>query len=174
MSTYIDPKFIVNKICTSVYIKRKINNVVISCISGISRNIIYILLCIIWSFNNYYINFIFQILLSIFLSYNDVYIYNLVVHFDEDMYLVTSHVINNYTSEDIYLIKNIVIISSCTLTIIYLLLVDITSNILIGYIIQFLVAYITVEYINKYKPYTPQPYTKVYDNINIIEDHIKR
>lgn len=159
---------ILRSIIKTSYAKKKLSSLLLMLITIIVRLVIDVILSIIINsyINNVYIDFWIQITVSIILVLGSNWIYKLVERFDRDIYGLTKYLVDNYTAENYRKWKRNITFGMCILVIIYLQLSQLTSNILILYVIQYMICYIVIDLIeNKYNNLlspTYGPYKAVY------------
>nr|QBK91749.1 MAG: hypothetical protein LCPAC304_00750 [Pithovirus LCPAC304] len=91
------------------------------------------------------IDFILQILLSVCLVFKNSWIRNVVNRFQNEIYALSRYLINNYTRENYRVWKRNITVGVCIYFLVYLMMVEISSALLIGQIGQFLISYFIVD-----------------------------
>lgn len=168
-----DKGLIIYKIFKTTMIKKMINTVFIQFISIILRQILYSLFSIIFIFNNVYIDFIFQCIISILLCLNNTYILTVTNYFYDDFYKITKYIVNNYSLYNYRKWKNILMGILLGISYITCIFVDVNSILLQKYILQYGLCYLFLDIIeNKdnivniyYYKYISKP--EEYEKINI-------
>lgn len=88
---------IVRTVITSKFAKSKVNNIVIMMSTIMLRNLLCIIFCIAFHTGNYYLDFIFETLISILCLFSSTFIYDGLHGKKEIFYEYTKYYINNYT-----------------------------------------------------------------------------
>ena len=91
------------------------------------------------------IDFFLQTLLSVLLVLKSGWIHNIVNRFQSEIYALSRYLINNYTPENYRVWKRNTTVGVCIYIIIQLLFVEVTSMLLIEYVLQFLSCYFVVD-----------------------------
>jgi len=141
----IDQNNIAYEIVKMKYIKRIVNTSLICLIAIIIRIILYSILSLLITFGNIYIDFTMQIIISIFLCLKTKFIHDIVNIFNNDFYKCTKYIINNYSEQNYRYWKNYVIFCVLMLLYIYFSIVEITSNIIRIYIVQYMICYTYID-----------------------------
>ena len=167
-------QYLLGKIVTSTYAKKKIGIFLIMITSSLLKFIIYSLLCYFLSFNIYF-DFILHIGISVTLSIKSHIIYGFLKRFEHEFYLYARYLINNYTLENFRKWKRNIVITICCILVFYLLITEVTSSLLIIYITQYGIAFIIIDQIEQHTfrkiidNIRNKPTCKIYDDINIID-----
>jgi hypothetical protein len=140
---------ILRAIVKTTYAKKKLNTILLMLMTIIARLHIDAIFSMIFHYNNIYIDFWVQILISILLVIKSGWIFELVKKFDEEIYMMTRYLVNNYSEANYIVWKRKATFVICFYLIIYLHLVNITSQVLILYVVQYLICYIVIEIIEK-------------------------
>ena len=135
----------IKTLLTSDFTKRKLNKLTLLCMTLIVRSIINLFLTSLTYSGIIYIDFVLEILISIFLVLKTNQILQLLKTYEKDILSVSSYFIDNYTPENFRTWKKYIVLFFSTYYIIYLLIYPIDSRILILYIVQFLICYFIVE-----------------------------
>ena len=88
---------IIRTVITSKFAKSKVNNIVIMMSTIMLRNLLCIIFCIAFHTGNYYLDFIFETLISILCLFSSTFIYDGLHGKKELFYKYTKYYINNYT-----------------------------------------------------------------------------
>jgi len=107
------------------------------------------ILAMIINFNNIYIDFWVQIFISVILVLKSGWIYQIVEKFDKEVYSLTRYIINNFTEDNYRRWKRNITFVICSYLLIYLSFVEINSNILRIYILQYMICYMMIEVIER-------------------------
>lgn len=140
---------ILRSIVKTTYAKKKFSTLLLMMLTVFVRLQIDALLGFIFNFRNQQINFIVQILISVILVLKSGWIYKIVERFDSEVYGLTRYLINNYSDENYRRWKRNITFTICIYLIIYLSFVEITSSLLIIFIIQYLICYVIIEFIER-------------------------
>jgi hypothetical protein len=132
-----DQNQLIYKIAKTRLAKRTINTFIILILSFVFRLILYAVLSLFIVFNNLYVDFFVQCGISIVLYMCNNHIQWITEHFSEDLYQITRYMINNYSEENFKKWKNYVVGSLLGASFLYFSLVDINSQILQIYILQY-------------------------------------
>ncbi len=136
---------IIKTLITTDYTKRKLNHLILFCVTLIIRSIINGIISYIIFTNIIYVDFVLQILLSIFFLLKTNRIYNYILKYRKKSLYVSHYLIDTYSPEQFRKWKKHVVLFMSSYCIIYLLIFSITSTIVITYIIQFLICYFIVD-----------------------------
>jgi hypothetical protein len=140
---------ILKSIVKTTYAKKKLSILLLMLLTMIVRLHIDAILAIVINTPYFFINFLIQIVISVFLVMKTGWIYQAVERFDREVYSLTRYLVNNYSEDNYRKWKRIMTFIICLYLIIYLLVVEITSKLLIMYIIQYLICFIILETIEK-------------------------
>jgi hypothetical protein len=121
--------------------KRTINSAIIMILSFLIRTILYSILALIIMFDNIYIDFFTQCGISILLCSYSYYIQAFTERFDDDLYLITRNIINNFTMEKYKKWQKYITISALIISFIYFWFIEINSAIIRIYIMQYAVCF---------------------------------
>lgn len=133
------------------YTKKKINYVVVDIIAFIFKVHINSVICFLIATNNNYVDFVFQILLSIFMYYFGSFFNDIVYIYKNNIQYLTNYFIENYSKKNMDIWKKKIIIFINVYLIIILYSINITSNILILYSVQYMTYLLILDYINNKK-----------------------
>jgi len=167
---------IIRSIIVSSYVKKKINVLVMMLATVLLRTCVCSLFCFVISYN-IYIDFFLHSFISIILVLNSEWIYDIVEGKNHIFYSITRYAINNYTPVNWRRWKRNVILCIAMYFIVLLLIFDVDSNILIMYIVQYILTYFIIDLIehnkldNIIKNIRDKPKQKLFNDIDIIEDH---
>lgn len=168
---------ILSNVIVSKFAKGKLTNILVSLLVIVFRAHIASILGYILSFNTY-VDFVIQIFLSVVLVLYTSVFHHFINLFYPKLYLVVRYCINNYTPERYRKWKIIIVTSICIYLMLILQFIEINSRLLTIYIIQYLVAYFTVDIIEQQKlqtllkMYNNKPRRKVYGELNIIDNYV--
>jgi len=110
------------------------------------------------------IDFFLQIFLSVLLVLKSGWIHNIVSRFQSEIYALSRYLINNYSPQNYRVWKRNATVGGCLYIIIQLLFIEVTSILLIEYVLQFLLCYLIVDGIEQRTFY--RMYTWVNEKIN--------
>ena len=136
------------------------------------------MLCFIFSYN-IYVDFFLHAFISIVIVLKSHWIYDIVEGKHKVFYSFTRYAINNYTIENYRRWKRNIVLCISLYFIILLLIFEINNNLLIMYIIQYLLTYFIIDVIehNKIdillKKLKDKPKNKLYKEIDILDDYCK-
>ena len=167
---------IIKTLLTTYYTKKRINHLLLFGITLLCRSIINFLMCFIIYTDIWGINFTIQILIGIILVLKTNYIYFFVKKYETETFNIASYLVSNYSPDNFRKWKKGVVIVVSMFYIIYLRFVPITSDILIEYIMQFLICYLIVDNIENnngiifdiYNKVLDKKYVRVYKKADII------
>lgn len=91
------------------------------------------------------VDFFLQVFLSVMLVLKSRWIHNIVIRFQTEIYALSRYIINNYTPENYRIWKRNSTLVICLCIIVQLIFVEVTSALLIKYILQFLLSYFIVD-----------------------------
>ena len=91
------------------------------------------------------VDFFIQVLLSVLLVLKSGWIHNIVTRFQTEIYALSRYLINNYTPQNFRIWKRNVTLGICIYIIIQLLFIEVTSALLIEYVLEFLLSYFIVD-----------------------------
>jgi len=91
------------------------------------------------------VDFFIQVLLSVLLVLKSGWIHNIVIRFQTEIYALVRYLINNYTPQNYRIWKRNATLGVCIYIIIQLLFIEVTSALLIEYVLQFLFSYFIVD-----------------------------
>jgi hypothetical protein len=143
-----DKNDIIYKICKTTRVKKILNSALIVIITIILRLLLYSALSIIIVFNNLYIDFCVQCVLSIYLCTINQCIQDKIEIFEPMIYNITRYVVNNYSNEKFKKWKIYSILLLLLLSYIYFSFVDITSALIKIYLIQYAICFLFLELYN--------------------------
>jgi len=167
-------QYLLGKIVTSTYAKKKISIFLIMITSSLLKFILYSIFCYFISFNIYF-DFIVHIIISVLLSLKSHIIYGFLKRFEHEFYLCTRYLINNYTLENFRKWKRNIVVTICFIFVIYLLFNEVTSTLLIVYVSQYGISFIIVDQIEQRTfrkiiyNIRNKPTCTFYDDINVID-----
>ena len=140
---------ILRSIVKTTYAKKKASLLLLMILTVILKIHVDAILSIIFNTGYFYIDFCIQIIISVILVIKSGWIYKIVEKFDSEVYLLTRYLINNYTESNYRKWKKNVTLVICIYLIIYLSVIEINSNMLRTYIIQYMICYFIIEFIEK-------------------------
>jgi hypothetical protein len=146
METY--GEYIFQQLIATDFIKRKLSIILISLVANLIQLHIVAIVSILTSINPY-IDFWLQIIFSIILSLNINYIYSRVKRYKQHFYHVTTYLIRNYSIENYWRWKRIIVLSICAYGCVLLMLVKITNTLICIYIIQYAICFLIREQIER-------------------------
>ena len=123
---------------------------------------------------NMYVDFVTQVTLGVIFVLHTNKIYNLVVLNKDSFYRLTRYLINNYTPERYRNWRRCVTITIALYIIVVMMFVEITSNLVILYTIQYIVSYLIIDIIEQRRVekmmlyYKDKPDKEIYAEFNII------
>jgi hypothetical protein len=140
-----DANNILYRICKTTYAKKIFNSIFIIFLSFILRTSLYTILSFIIVFNNIYIDFLIQCILSIYLCTKNQNLQIMVEYFEPQLYEITKYIVNNYSNDKYMKWKNIIVISTLFMCYVYFYLVEINSSLIRFYLLEYLVCYIYLD-----------------------------
>ena len=167
---------IVRSIVLTTYMKKKFNILFMMFLTIVLRSFLASLFCIIFSYNLYIDFFLHSLITVIIVLYSHI-IYDLIKTKETYFYQITRYTINNYTIENYRRWKRNITLTISGLLIIYLLLFEVNSYLLIYYIIQNVFTYGIIDVIehkklNKFlKTLKDKPKHKKFQELTILEDY---
>jgi hypothetical protein len=136
---------ILHRVVKTTYAKKAINSLLIILLTILFRSMIYFLISLMIIINNEYINFFTQCIISIILCMNNNYIQYAINKYDDDLYKITKYTINNWSEENYRKWRNYITFSILFLGFIYFSCVEINSNIIRIYILQYSLCHICID-----------------------------
>lgn len=97
------------------------------------------------------VDFILQIIISATLVLKSGWIYKIVEKYEHEAYRLSRHLINNYSVDNYRKWKRGVTLTICVYIIIYLSFTEVTSQMLIKQVIQYIICYFIVDFIENKK-----------------------
>lgn len=165
---------IVRSVIKTSYAKKKLSSLLLMLITIVVRLVLDIILGCVINFNNTYLDFWLQIIISIILVLQSNSIYEFIKRFEADIYKLTKYLVNNYTDENYRKWKRNITLIGCLFLIVYLYFVQLNSYILILYVIQYLICYIIIDLIeNRYKNFKSPYYGPTQKAIYTYDDNFK-
>lgn len=172
---------IIKTIVTTDYTKKKLNKLIIFILTFIFRSFINTVAINILCTGVIYIDSLINIFLSIiFILNTNTFLQYIELHKNYTL-LISSYLIENYSPENFRKWKKYVVVVLCIIMIVYLMIFEITSKLLIQSIIEFLICYFIVDTIENKNGFIYERYTyaftkksfKVYKkgDIFIIDDY---
>ena len=90
-------------------------------------------------------DFVLQVFLSVLLVLKSRWIHNFVMRFQSEIYALSRYLINNYSAQNYRVWKRNVTLCVCLYFLVNLIFIEVTSALLIEYILQFLISYFIVD-----------------------------
>lgn len=140
---------ILRMIIHTSYVQKNINVLLLLLVTVILRLLLDSLLASFFYLRNLYIDFWIQIVISTFLVTKSGWIYLIVQRFENEIHEVTRYIIENYSEDNYRIWKRNIIFLVCIYFLTYLSFVEITSQIIQLYIVQYMICYMTVEIIER-------------------------
>jgi len=169
---------IIKSFIVSSYVKKKLNVLVMMLMTIIIRCFLCSLICVMFSYN-LYVDFFLHAFISIVMVLKSHWIYDVVEKKHKIFYSITRYAINNYTPENYRRWKRNTVLCISLYFIFLLLIFEVTSNLLIMYIVQYLLTYFIIDVIehNKIdkliKKLKDKPKNKLYNEIDILDNYCK-
>jgi hypothetical protein len=167
---------ILKSVIVSKYAKEKLTIILMTLITSIIRFHIISILSIAISFN-LWLDFIIQIPLTVIISINSHLIYRMIEYYQPQLYKLTKYIINNYSFENYRRWKRIFVFIIAAYIISLLFFIKINSNMIIIYIIQYIIIYGIIDLIEQkqleemvYDIYN-KPNNIIYGEVNIKKDY---
>lgn len=175
-------KKIIKNVINTSFVKKKINYILMDIFSFVVKVHINSIICLCISCSIAPINFVTELCVSLLLYYYGNVFNNFIYIYENKFFKVTNYFIDNYSKKNIDLWKKKTLLCVNLYLILILYCVNITSNILIVYSIQYMFYLIILDYINnkkwkeslkKFKNwyYKPESF-KFVDKIEINEDYL--
>ena len=167
---------IVRSIVLTTYMKKKFNILFMMFLTILLRSFLASVLCILFSYNLYIDFFLHSFITVAVVLYSHI-IYDILKSKESYFYQITRYAINNYTIDNYRLWKRNTTLIISGLLIVYLLLFEVTSYLLIYYIIQNVFTYGIIDIIEHKKLATflktikDKPKHKKYQELTILEDY---
>ena len=158
---------ILKTILTTDYTKRKLNKLVLFLATLLARFLINTIIALLIYYDKIYIDFVIQKSLSVCIVLKTNIIYEAVRKYEPDILKLSCYFIDNYSPEKFRIWKRNVVLTLCSFLIIYLYCVPITSNLMIAYIVQFLICYFIVDGIENKNGLIIDTYNKIMDRPNV-------
>ena len=173
---------VLQSIITTTYAKKNISILFIILTTSIIKLHITFLLSLVFTINPY-VDYFSQIAFSVIVHFQSYRIYNYLTTYNYRFYLLTRYLINNYTEENGKRWKKITVLGISAYLILILYFTEITSFLLIIYIIQYLIIFFIIDCIEEnkfvkainwcYQKYYNNPKIILIDKIRIIDDYYK-
>lgn len=142
---------IVRTVITSKFAKSKVNNIVIMMSTIMLRNLLCIIFCIAFHTGNYYLDFVFETIISILCLFSSTFIYD-GLHGKRDVfYKYTKYYINNYTPSNYRIWKRNLILPIALLFILSTYFYEITNEYVRYLVWQSLLIYFIMDVIEHNK-----------------------
>ena len=167
---------IVRSIVLTTYMKKKFNILFMMFLTIIIRSFLASILCILFSYNLYIDFFLHSFITVLIVLYSHI-IYDLIKTKESYFYQFTRYTINNYTIENYRRWKRNTTLTISGLLIIYLLIFEVNSYLLIYYIIQNVFTYGVIDIIEHkkltkfLKTIKDKPKHKKFQELTILEDY---
>lgn len=176
-------KKIIKNVINTQFIRKKINYITMDIFSFIIKMHINSIICLIITTNINVLDFTLQLLVSILLYYYGNIFNEIVYIYDKKFYKITNYFIDNYSTKNLDIWKKKTVLSINLYLIVLLYFINVTSNILIVYSIQYTFYLLILDYINnkkwknlmkRFNNWYNKPRTIKYsnDNIDIKEDYL--
>lgn len=136
---------IIHRIIKFSYVKKIINTFFISFLSIILRTIFFSIISIIVSFDNLFVDFIIQCLISILLCIHSDKIRTFLDFFNDSILRMVKYFINNYSETNFRIWKNYFIFISCFFGLSYFHFFEINSFMIQIYILQYALCYFFLD-----------------------------
>lgn len=167
----------------SKYTRQKLNLIAIFIISIVIRNIVDIVIYILISGSNTFINFAISIIITVSLSIIWEYAELCIFKFKDDIQKLTNYILDNYEYELYKKWRKRFIITMCLLLCSYSYIIEITSALFRECIYRFLITYYIIDKIEDYylkkgwigklreyfEKWRNKPSVKIYKNLKTIE-----
>ncbi len=137
-------EYIFQQLLTTEFVQHKLVCILVALTANFVQLHIVAILCFITSFNPY-ADFFIQIVISIIIALCNNYIYNFTERYTREFTSITTYLINNYSIDNYYRWKRLIMLSACAYSCLLLLLVHLTNWILFVYIIQYACCFLIVE-----------------------------
>ena len=148
-----------HSIISTTYAKKNLSILFVILLTSIIKLHITFLLSLVFTLNPYF-DYCFQIVLSVGIHLQSYHIYNYLLRYNYRFYRLTRYLINNYTEENMRRWKKYVILSLSFYLIVILYFTEITSFLLIIYIIQYLIIFLIIDIIEQKK------YLRMYQSLS--------
>ena len=176
LSPYTYGDQILKSVIVSKYAKEKLTILLMMLITAIIRLHLISIISIAISIN-FWLDCIIQIPLTVIISLNSHLIYRIVEYYQPKLYQLTRYLINNYSFENYRRWKRNVVLSTCLYIIVLLFFINITSNLIIIYILQYIISYGIVDLIEQkqleimVENIYNKPKNIIYGEVNIKKDY---
>ena len=169
---------VLKSIIATNYIKQKFSILLILSATLILRLHLVTILAFMFSYN-FYLDLITQIIISVILTLHSDILYNILAKYNDHFYKLSKIIIDNYSPENFRLWKRNITCGICFYLIIILIVFEVNSNLLIIYIIQYMVTYLIIDqfeqkrierFINNIRS---KPQKIIYGELNIINDYFE-
>lgn len=166
---------ILSSVVVSKFAKDKMTTLVLYVIVAVLRAHILALICCMVSINPY-VDFIVSIFLSVLSVIYSNILYIFAENFRPYVYMIVRHSVNNYTPQNFRKWKIFGITFVCMYAIIILQFIELTSPIIIMYLVQYMITYFTVDVIDQNNfetmvaEYKSRPTKVIHEKLNIIEN----
>ena len=169
---------VLKSIIATNYIKQKFSILLILTTTIITRLHLVAVFSYIFSYN-FYLDLITQIIISVIFTLNSDIIYNIIAKYNDNFYKLSIKIIDNYSPDNFRLWKRNITCGLCFYLIIILIIFEVNSNLLIIYIIQYMITYLILDqfeqkriekFINNIR-YKPKKV--IYGELNIVNDYFE-
>lgn len=167
---------ILKSIIATSYAQEKMNILLMMFFTIILRLHINTLICTYFTINEY-VDFILHSLIAVIVVLKSSIIYNVLKRYEDVFLSITQYFIVNYSPDNYRKWKKIITVISSLYIVLILYFTQITSNMMITYIFQYLLSYFIIDLIEQekiskiIKDFNEKPTTAIHGSINIIENY---
>lgn len=144
MFTFNYGDYIFQQLIASDFVKTKLTYILISIVANLIQVHIVSAICFLVAFNKY-VDFIVQIIVSVTCTLNISYTYNFVERYSKEFHELAKYILINFSLENYRYWKRIVVISGGIYACILLTFIQVTNQLLIIYILQYLICFLVIE-----------------------------
>jgi hypothetical protein len=161
-------EYIFQQLVTTEFVQNKSVNILISLTVNLINIHLITGLSILFSIHPWF-DFIFQIAISVILTINVHWLYDLLGRYHQEFTWLAKYLINNYSIENYCYWKRLVIFVAASYGCVILSLIQITNQLLLVYLIQYLIGFLIIEQIEQQriqkwlKDYTQRPVARRHD-----------
>ena len=167
---------IIRSIIVSSYVKKKMNVLTMMLATVLLRTFVCSLICFVVSYN-IYVDFFLHSTIAVIVVLKSSIIYNILKRYEDIFLKMTQYFITNYTPKNYRKWKRTITLITSIYIIVLLYISQITSNIMITYILQYLLSYFIIDQIEQEKvskiirDFNEKPTSAIHGSINIIDDY---
>jgi len=167
---------ILKSVIATSYAQEKVNVLLMMFITIIIRIHINTIVCTYFTINQY-VDFFLHSTIAVIVVLKSSIIYNILKRYEDIFLTMTQYFITNYTPKNYRKWKRNITLITSTYIMLILYISQITSNMMITYILQYLLSYFIIDQIEQEKvskiirDFNEKPTSAIHGSINIIDDY---